>query len=402
MHRRVAAFVLFGLVLLLGLLGCSARQPRNSDAGAPLEIPSARPTSGSSAASGEETVVQRRTPSQEELLAASGANLGGRDGLTSGGPPPDGIPAIDRPRFVSVPDVNWLGDSEPVGVLTEGAVVRAYPLQILMWHEIVNDVVDGRAVTVTYCPLCNSVLAFDRSLNGQQLSFGTSGMLWRSDLVMYDRQTLSLWTQMEGKAIYGQMVGQQLRFLPVNFVSWADFKNTYPKGQVLSRETGYTRSYGLNPYEGYDSSSRPFLYSGTTDQRLPALERVLGLSGTTDTKPRAWAYSYLAQTRVIQLPDAVIIFFPGMSSATDSGRISEGRDVGATGAFSPVLNGRQLTFEWTGTAMQDKDTGSTWDVFGRGVSGPMTGRQLTPLVKYDVFWFAWSAFFPETELVASK
>lgn len=299
-------------------------------------------------------------------------------------------------------EVNWLGDSEPVGVLVEGAVVRAYPLQILMWHEIVNDVVDGRAVTVTYCPLCNSALAFDRRLNGQELSFGTSGLLWRSDLVMYDRQTRSLWAQMEGKAIYGQMADEQLEFLPVSFVSWADFKNTYPSGQVFSRETGYTRSYGLNPYERYDSSSQPFLYNGTSDQRLPALERVLGLSGTTGTKPRAWAYSYLSKRRVIQEPDVVIIFFTGMSSATDTGRIAEGRDVGTTGAFSPVLDGRQLTFEWTGTTIHNRETGSTWDVFGRAVSGPLTGRQLTPVVKYDVFWFAWSAFFPETELISSN
>jgi len=388
MGTRGVAFVLVSIMLTLGLMGCRASQPLNSNPNVPVDRPLTPPTTN--------------TPSQEELLAASGAKLGGPDGLVSGGPPPDGIPAIDRPSFVSVSEVNWLGDSEPVGVLIEGAIVRAYPLQILMWHEIVNDVVGGRAVTVTYCPLCNSVLAFDRTLNGQQLSFGTSGMLWRSDLVMYDRQTRSLWTQMEGRAIHGQMAGQQLSFLPVNFVAWADFKSTYPKGQVLSRETGYTRSYGLNPYERYDSSTRPFLYNETPDPRLPALERVVGLSGTTDTMPRAWAYSYLAKIRVIQEPDVVIVFFPGMSSATDTGRISEGRDVGTTGAFSPLLDGRRLTFEWTGTTLQDRETGSTWDVFGRAVTGPMTGRQLTPLVKYDVFWFAWAAFFPETGLVGAR
>jgi hypothetical protein len=339
-----------------------------------------------------------KPPSHKELLEAAGAKLGGEDGLLAGGPHPDGIPAIDRPQFLPIAKVNWVGDQEPVGVLVERGTARAYPLQILMWHEIVNDTLGGRAVTVTYCPLCNSVIAFDRNLNGQRLSFGTSGMLWRSDLVMYDRQTLSLWSQMEGRAIYGNLADQQLQFLPISLVSWAEFKKAYPHGEVLSRSTGHDREYGSNPYYEYDSGTKPFLFDGTPDRRLPPMERVVGVLGTKNDKPRAWSYALLGKERVIQEQDIVIFYLPGMASAADTPRIADGRDVGTTGVFSPVVEGRRLNFVWNGREMVDTETESTWDVFGRALTGPLSGQQLAPVVKFDVFWFAWAVFHPKTEL----
>ena len=176
------------------------------------------------------------------------------DEVIAGGPPPDGIPPIDKPVFVSPAAADaWLKPTEPVLGLRVGSDARAYPLQILIWHEIVNDVVGGRPVVVTFCPLCNAGLVFDRVASGTTLDFGTSGKLWKSDLLMYDRETHSLWSQMEGRAVVGARAGARLTPLPANTLAYEDFKQAYPGGRVLSRETGVSRAYGRNPYEGYAS-----------------------------------------------------------------------------------------------------------------------------------------------------
>ncbi|MGH2403427.1 MAG: DUF3179 domain-containing (seleno)protein, partial [bacterium] len=167
--------------------------------------------------------------------------------ITSGGPPKDGIPAIDKPVFETVADAGkWLKAKEPVIFFESNGDVRAYPLQILIWHEIVNDTVGGQPVTVTFCPLCNTAIAFDRRLDGRVLDFGTTGMLRFSDLVMYDRQTESWWQQITGEAIVGVLTGKQLKFLPAQIVAWETFARTFPAGKVLSRNTGHVRPYGQN------------------------------------------------------------------------------------------------------------------------------------------------------------
>jgi len=202
------------------------------------------------------------------------------DEIFSGGPPRDGIPPIDSPRFESVESADtWIEDVEPVIILEVNDDVRAYPLQILIWHEIVNDEVDGQPVVVTFCPLCNTALVFARPIiNGELLTFGTSGNLRISDLVMWDRQTESWWQQFNGEAIVGDLTGTKLEFLPSAIISWADFKSKHPEGQVLSIETGFPRSYGRNPYTGYDDiNSYPFAYTGDLNDRLPAMARVLGI-----------------------------------------------------------------------------------------------------------------------------
>src|SRR5919108_3142191 len=198
--------------------------------------------------------------------------------IIAGGPPPDGIPAIDCPAFVTPDQAAWLKAQEPVLALEVGGDARAYPLQILMWHEIVNDVVGGKPVAVTYCPLCNSGPVFERVVDGVTLDFGTSGKLYKSDLVMYDRQTHSLWAQMEGRAIVGQRAGTRLALVPANTVAFADWRAAHPRGKVLSRETGHRRDYGANPYQSYDQPElRPFLFNGRPDTRRPPKERVVGV-----------------------------------------------------------------------------------------------------------------------------
>jgi len=169
------------------------------------------------------------------------------DAVVSGGPPPDGIPPIDEPRFQPAAEVDWLTDDEPVLAPAIGETPRAYPVRILIWHEIVNDTIDVRPVAVTYCPLCNSALAFDRQLGDRLLTFGTSGLLYHSDLVMYDRQTESLFSQIEGRAIAGVLAGEELDRVPVQTVTWAQWRQAHPEGMVLSQDTGARRDYGINP-----------------------------------------------------------------------------------------------------------------------------------------------------------
>ncbi|NNE13139.1 MAG: DUF3179 domain-containing protein, partial [Ilumatobacter sp.] len=186
--------------------------------------------------------------------------------IRSGGPPPDGIPPIDEPRFLLPGDVDFLADNEPVLALEIDGDARAYPVQIMTWHEIVNDTVGGTPVTVSYCPLCNSAVAYDRRLGDRILDFGTSGLLYNSALVMYDRQTQTLWSHFTGQGIIGELTGEELVTYPLATVAWSTWRDTNPDGLVLSRDTGFSRDYGRNPYPGYDRvDGVPFLFQGEVD-----------------------------------------------------------------------------------------------------------------------------------------
>ena len=176
--------------------------------------------------------------------------------------PPDSIPALEDPAFEPAADVEWLAEVEPVLALEVNGDARAYPLRIMTWHELVNGTVGGVPVTVSYCPLCNSAVAYDRRVGERILDFGTSGALLNSSLVMYDRQTESLWSHYTGQAVVGHLVGAELDLIPVQTVSFETFLASHPDGHVLSLDTGHSRRYGQNPYEFYDSNNRPFLFSG--------------------------------------------------------------------------------------------------------------------------------------------
>jgi hypothetical protein len=322
--------------------------------------------------------------------------------LLSGGPPPDGIPAIDRPKFLAADHVDFLDDEEPVLALEIGDDARAYPLQVMTWHEIVNDTVDGVPVAVTYCPLCNTAIAYGRRLGDRVLDFGTSGMLYNSALVMYDRQTESLWSHFTAEGIVGHLAGQELEVYPVAIVAWADWREAHPDGLVLSRDTGHDRDYGRNPYPGYDDIDSPaFLFEGEVDGRLAAKERVIGIErGGEAVAVRA---DELAEAGVVEVEiggDTLVVWLdPGTASALDSPVLAEGRDVGATGVFVPVVDGQELTFERTDAGFVDDQTGSRWNVLGDALDGPLAGRALEPVVHVDTFWFAWGAFQPDTHIV---
>ena len=320
--------------------------------------------------------------------------------ILSGGPPRDGIPSVDDPQFISPAGASeWLADNEPVIAVEFNGDARAYPLQILTWHEIVNDVVGDIPVVVTFCPLCNSAVTFDRRLEGQVYEFGTSGLLRHSDLIMYDRTTESLWQQFTGEAVVGDLAGKRLTFLPSSIVSFADFQAAYPEGVVLSRETGYDRSYGRNPYTGYDDiNATPFLFQDIPDDRLPPMARVVTVS--FEEADVAYPVSFLAEVGVINDTISgqrlVVFHSSGTSSALDTSDIAAGDDVGATGVFDPELDGQMLTFEQVGEAIVDEQTNSAWNILGQAVDGPLQGQTLTPIVHGDHFWFSWAAFKPET------
>lgn len=376
--------------------------------------------------------------------------------ILSGGPPPNGIPALgfvedwqgaaestQEPAFVSQDEAaEWLGESEPVIVFRVGDEAKAYPLQILTWHEIVNDSVGGVPVAVTFCPLCNSALAFDRRIpvseaelsevsglnmditandldqnfldayaaqggdaaslaGGVEVSFGVSGALYNSNMLMFDNATSTLWSQLLGVGSVGALTDTRLLRYPAQIVSFAEFRSAYPDAPVLSKDTGFSRDYGTNPYVGYDDVDSPaFLFQGETDGRLPPKARVISVE--TPVEDVAYPFEVLSEARVINdsvgnLP-VTLFWREGTASALDSARISEGEDVGAAGIFSRELNGEVLEFTHTDSGIIDEQTGSTWNLLGQAVAGELAGDRLEPVVHDNTLWFAWAAFKPDTRI----
>ena len=296
-------------------------------------------------------------------------------------------------------------DEEPVMSLELNGEVKAYPLSILIWHEIVNDEVGGIPVSVTYCPLCNSAIVFDRRVEGEVLDFGTTGLLRKSDLVMWDRQTFSWWQQITGEAIVGDFTGTRLELIPAPVVSWAEFVAAFPEGKVLSRDTGFARDYDFAPYAGYDDlSNTPFLFSDRLNTRFPPMERIVGLDIGKDGL--AYPFTLLEEHPVINDSfdgkDFVVFYVGGTLSPFPGEFTFEGylpqREVGSTGVYEPLVDGRRLTFRAQDDVIVDVETGSKWNILGQAVEGPLEGTQLTHVVHANHFWFAWAAFFPFTEV----
>ncbi len=327
----------------------------------------------------------RRTIDLDELVAGIRA-----------ADPRDVIPPLDSPEYESVAAAaEWLEGREP-GVLVEiGEDVRFFPLRIMTVHEIVNDTIDGRPVVVTFCPLCNTAVVFNPTVGGETLRFGVSGLLRFSDLVMWDSATETLWQQITGEAIVGDLAGAQLELLPSAIIGWDEFRTSFPDGRVLSRQTGFERRYGINPYVGYSSSSRPFLFDGDIDDRFPALERVVGV--TVGDADKAFPFSVISGPRVVNdtVGGVPVVIFWGSDTADalDTLDIAEGRAVGTGIAFDRRVGTDVLTFTANGDdTFTDAETGSTWSLLGRATDGPLAGEQLDTVVHRNDFWFAWAAF----------
>ena len=393
--RRLVILV---VAAALGGAACGADEPAAAPERAPA--PPAEPVEVDQISS----TAKEAVPSALADASAEGlpAPLVDMSLVVSGGPPPDGIPPVDRPRFHEIADVDFLDDDEPVVAVEVNGDARAYPLQVLTWHEIVNDTIGGEPVTVTYCPLCNSAIAYDRRVGDRILDFGTSGRLYNSALVMYDRQTESLWSHFSAEAIAGVLAGEELERYPTAMVGWAEWRDANPDGLVLSRKTGHVRDYGRNPYTGYDDIDQsPFLFEGDPDGRLRAMVRVVGLQDEDDAV--AVQLDPLLDAGVVEVTlgqrEVVVWAKPGTASALDSSEVAGGRDVGTTGAFEAELDGERLRFERDGDVFRDSGTGSEWNVLGEAVAGPRAGARLERIPHVDTFWFAWAAFLPETEVV---
>ncbi len=315
----------------------------------------------------------------------------------------DRIPPIDNPEFVSTAEVSW-ANSEPGLVLVADQEARFYPLAMLIVHEIVNDEIAGRPVTVTYCPLCNSALVFDPVVDGRTLRFGTSGLLRNSDLVMWDDATESLWQQIGGTGLVGAYAGYRLEVIASAIVSWSDFTDAYPDGKVLAVPGRPTSSYGGNPYVLYSSRDVPYAFfdAAQLDDRYPALERTVGVSSNGFAK--GYLFSTVQAAKVIndivaEVP-IVVWWSPGTSDALDAFETGQGKDIGAALAFDRRLaDGTVLEFSPNGDGQFiDNNTGSEWNLLGQALAGDLTGTQLQKVLHTNEFWFAWSAFNPQGEV----
>lgn len=249
------------------------------------------------------------------------------DEILSGGPPRDGIPAIDAPKFISLAEATTrYAATEPVIGLQVNGEAKAYPLQILTWHEIANDIIGGVPVAVTYCPLCNAAIVFDTRIAGTAHTFGVSGRLRKSDMIMYDRQTESWWQQFSGEALIGDHVGHTLVKLPSRIESFERFAQRFPDGRVLVPKRENQRKYGRNPYRSYDAEDgRSFLYRGTLPKGIPPMARVIVVEGHEE---QAYAMSLIAQEGILRDGAIEISWTAGQNSALDTSEIAAGRDVG--------------------------------------------------------------------------
>ncbi|HJM74638.1 MAG TPA: DUF3179 domain-containing protein [Dehalococcoidia bacterium] len=358
----------------------------------------------------DHSVFDRPFTEREELIFNA---IGGRysetnwairsinlDDLIPGGPGKDGIPALNEPQFISHEEAaRMIEPQSPVIALEVNGEVRAYPIDILIRHEIVNDVIGGVPVAVTFCPLCNTSTTFDRRVDGEERPFGVSGLVRVNDLVMFDRTDESFWQQITGEAIVGDDTGKRLTMLASQIVSWAEFDLAHPDAVVLSRSTGYRYDYGRNPYSGYDRVGSSPMFP--LDEDFDGKERVL----TVEIDGDAGAFPFASlSTEVVMETDVagqpVVAFWQsGAVSALDESFIIGSRNIGAAGAFSPFLDGERLTFESRDGAIVDTKTGTVWDVLGKARTGGLAGAALDPVISGNHFWFAWATFMPETKII---
>jgi len=273
--------------------------------------------------------------------------------IKSGGPPRDGIPAINEPIFIAAEEARFVdGNDRVMGIVINGRA-RAYPIAILNWHELVNDRIGNQHFTVSYCPLCGTGMVFASNVEDVALVFGVSGLLYNSDMLLYDRNTLSLWSQILGVAISGPLVGTRLPQLPARHTSWKQWQSEHPETEVLSRDTGFRRDYGRSPYRGYEKSPRLFFeVANNAPSTYHRKALVMGVS--VDGTHKAYPFEELTRN--------------------------------GDARFTDTVNGQRLEIHW------DEDSRSAWAVANDGSEYPTTTG----------FWFAWYAFFPETEVFTAN
>jgi len=306
------------------------------------------------------------------------------DKIRSGGPPRDGIPSVDNPQFVKAFEADFVSDNDVIIGLEINGETKAYPLSILVWHEIVNDNVGDTPVAVTYCPLCFTNQVFERTINGQEVEFGTSGKLYNSNLVMYDRLTESYWSQALGTAIVGELAGYELEKIPFDVITWKDWRTLNPDTLILTTDTGHLRPYGVDPYGSYYTDPRILFPVENEDDRLPPKSLIVGFHHRNMYK--AYQQENVESSQVIndEILDKSILLVSQFS--------------GNTRAFDRTVNDQVLEFEYLDANLIDLQTQSEWSYEGMAISGPLKGTELTRIAIDPGFWFEWVAFHPDTEL----
>ncbi len=312
--------------------------------------------------------------------------------ILSGGPPKDGIPPIDKPRYVPVQEAgNFLNSTDVVFLVQYGGIVKIFPQKILVWHEIVNDVIQGEKVSITYCPLTGSTIGFKGKIDGIETTFGTSGKLLNSNLVMYDRATDSYFPQIPGMAVSGTLKGKILKEFPVIWTTWEKAKSRYPSASVLSMNTGFLRIYGSDPYGSYQEkgtyydSGGPFFPVMTTDNRLEAKEVIVGIR--LNRSALAVVKEKIVEKKVVNL---MIGNHPIVALYDHS--------LGIVSVHSRQLGKKVLNFDIRDGRITDMETHSEWNVSGESINGKLKGIELEPVYSFDVMWFAWVSFYPKTEI----
>ncbi len=325
--------------------------------------------------------------------------------------PKGSFPTLDKPKFVDkLKGLKMFFSKEPVIVVEINGTAKAYPLNILTMHEIANDELEGIHILVTYCPLCNSGIVYNRviNFNGEKeiLEFEASGMLRNSDMVMLDRKTESLWQQLMGTAIVGAYNETELEIIPSIIISVEDFFERYPSGKILSKKTGFAGSekkYGFNPYKKYDEKENPIQYffsSDKVDKRLPAMERVVDIENNGDYK--IYSFTSVAKKGVIndifKTSKVVLFYKSGTISILDESDISTSKNVGSVTVFNAVVDGQYLSFRRKRGIFTDNETKSKWDITGHCFEGKLKGKQLKIEPHSNHFAFAWLAFNPDSEI----
>ncbi|MDQ3938092.1 MAG: DUF3179 domain-containing protein [Chloroflexota bacterium] len=316
----------------------------------------------------------------------------------------DAIPSLQQPTLATASEIDWIGDDEPVIAVERNGEWRAYPLQIMLWHEIVNDVLGDEPTVVTFCPLCHTSLVFDARLDGVPLEFGVSGYLRRSDLVMYDRQTETWWQQASGIAVVGTHAGRQLDFMPSSIIAWSEFLAAHPTAGVLDRATGHDRPYGRNPYPGWDQIRRipPFkkgelLFCDGLESEpcIDAKERVAVVRTADETMVFPFRFvadnGGLAETDVGGVP-IVVWWQPDVRTVLGNELIERSGQVGTVVAFDRRKGNDVLSFELRDGALVDRQTGTSWNVLGEATGGSLTGERLERLEVDTPYWFGFAAF----------
>ncbi len=270
-----------------------------------------------------------------------------KDQIFSGGPPKDGIPAINNPKFINIKDVTYLNDEDIIIGMLKGDIAKAYPTRILIWHEIVNDTIKGENVAITYCPLCGTAMVFERDIGGITRTFGVSGLLYQSDVLMYDKETDSLWSQLGMEAISGTAVGSKLKWLRSEFMTWKAWKQKYPNSLVLSTDTGFYRDYNANAYERYFRSDQTMFPVDKNRDELPQKAWVVGI--VINGVAKAYSLNSLEKQSVID----------------------------------DTISGIKIKINYNVDTKYHKITNEM-------------GEEIPSVL---VYWFAWQAFYPKTQIL---